>query len=149
MRKRTLVLGMLLPLSGMMAQGCPAVGMSLFSIGAGQVIGESTSYTLNGIAYRTFASPLDDVLQATLSSFKRMDITVKTDESTSEGREIVGLAGNRTVYIELERLTRRATRMRVTAKTGVFSRDAATAGALIAQTVEALEDLPPLADERK
>ncbi len=149
MRKRTLVLGMLLPLGAVMAQGCPAVGMSLFSIGAGEVVGQGTTYTLNGIAYRTFVLPLGDVWEATLTVTERMDMTVKTDEPTAGGREIVALAGNRTVYIELERLTGRITRMRVTAKQGIFFRDAATATELIAQTVEVLKDLPPPSDASK
>ncbi len=149
MGKRTFVVGVLVILSGVVAQGCPAVGMSLFSIGAGEVVGQSTTYTLNGIAYRTFATPLDDVWEATRSSLKHMEMTVKTDEATPDGREIVALAGKRTVYIELERLTGRATRMRVTAKEGIFLRDAATASEFIAQTADLLKDLPPRSEANK
>ncbi|MCE3242614.1 MAG: hypothetical protein K0Q83_3121, partial [Deltaproteobacteria bacterium] len=37
--------------------GCAAVGMTLFGVGAGVATGTSVSYTLDGIAYRTFTAP--------------------------------------------------------------------------------------------
>ena len=46
------------------------------------------------------------------------------------------------VTIELERLTGRTTRMRVTAKHGAIFRDRSTAGEIIAQTERALDELP-------
>jgi len=123
-------------------QGCAAVGLTLFGVGAGLSAGTGTQYTLDSIAYRTFTAPLQDIRRATLAAFKRMDITLQNDNAMDTGRHVVGQAGDRTVDIELERLTSRMTRMRVTAKQGWFFRDRATAGEIIAQTERSLDELP-------
>ena len=124
----------------LVTQGCAAAGVAMLGVGAGTAAGTGTAYTLDGIAYRTFTAALDDVRRATATSLKRMDMRVKTDQATESGRAIVALAADRTVSIELERLTSRATRMRVTAKQNAIFRDRATAGEIIAQTERALED---------
>ena len=129
-------------------QGCAAAGLAVFGVGAGTAAGTGTSYTLDGIAYRTFTASLDDVRRATARSLKRMDIRVKTDQPTDSGRSIAALAGDRTVGIELEKLTARTTRMRVTAKQNVVFRDRATAGEIITQTERALDELPALSQRR-
>ncbi|HBH02003.1 MAG TPA: hypothetical protein DDZ42_08800 [Candidatus Rokubacteria bacterium] len=126
------------------AQGCAAVGLTLFATGAGIAAGTGTAYTLDGIAYRTFTAPMEDMRRATLASLKRMDIAVQSDQATDEGRALVAKAADRTVYVDLERLTARATRIRVTAKQGWFFRDRATAGEIIAQTERSLDELPAL-----
>jgi len=126
------------------AQGCAAVGLTLLASGVGVAAGTGTAYTLDGIAYRTFTAPLQLMRQATLASLKRMDIDVETDDETAEGRAMVAKAADRTVYIDLERLTGETTRMRVTAKQGWFWRDRATAGEIIAQTERSLDELPGL-----
>ena len=123
-------------------QGCAAVGLTLFGVGAGLSAGTGTQYTLDSIAYRTFTAPLQDIRRATLAAFKRMAITLQNDDMMDTGRHVVGQAGDRTVDIELERLTSRMTRMRVTAKQGWFFRDRATAGEIIAQTERSLDELP-------
>jgi hypothetical protein len=119
-------------------QGCAAVGLTLLGVGAGV----GTDYAMDGIAYRTFTASLETVRRATLLSVKRMDITLQTDEATETGRQIVGMAGDRTIDIELQKLTSRVTRVRVTARHGVFLRDRATAGEFIAQTEQALDETP-------
>lgn len=147
---RRSVSGVVLSLLAVLAlQGCAAVGLTLFGTGAGVAAGTGTSYTLDGIAYRTFTAPIDDLRRATLATMKRMDIAVKTDEVTPEGRSVVAQAADRTVYIELERLTSRTTRMRVTAKQGWFFRDRATSGEIIAQTEQSLDELPALSQKSK
>jgi len=115
-------------------QGCAAVGLTALGSGAGVAGGTGTSYTLDSVAYRTFSTPVDDMRRATLSALKRMAITVQTDDATAEGRHLVALAADRTIDIELERLTSRLTRMRVNARRGWFFRDRATAGEIVAQT---------------
>ena len=149
MRRRLLGLAtvMLAVLPGL--QGCAAVGLTLFGTAAGVTAGQGTAYTLDGIAYRTFTAPLDDVRRATLASLKRMDVALQKDDVTADGRELVGQAGDRTIYIELERLTARTTRIRVTAKQGWFFRDRATSGEIIAQTEHSLDDLPALTQKTK
>lgn len=131
------------------SQGCAAVGLTLFGVGAGVSAGTGTQYTLDSIAYRTFTAPLDEMRRATLATFRRMDIALQSDDSTAEGRSIIGQAADRTIDIELERLTARTTRMRVTAKQGWFFRDRATAGEIIAQTERSLDDLPAVSQKTR
>jgi hypothetical protein len=130
-------------------QACAGAGLALFGVGAGTAAGTGTAYTLDGIAYRTFTAPIDDMRRATATSLKRMDIRVKTDQATDSGRSIVALAGDRTVSVELEKLTARTTRMRVTAKRNAVFRDRATAGEIIAQTERALDDLPAVSQRAR
>jgi hypothetical protein len=131
----------LIILTALMLEGCAMVGFTLLGVGAGAV----TNYTLDGIAYRTFTIPIDDVRRATLLALKRMDVTLKSDDLTDTGRAIIGLAGDgRTIDVELEQLMSRATRIRVTAKYALILRDRATAAEFIAQTERALDDAPAL-----
>lgn len=129
-------------------QGCAAVGLTFLGAGAGVAAGTGTAYTLDGIAYRTFTTPVDDVRRATLTALRRMEVTLQSDMVTDEGRELVGQAADRRIEIELERLTARTTRMRVTAKHGWIFRDRATAGEIIVQTERALDDMPAVSRSR-
>ena len=117
--------------------------------GAGVVGGTGTSYTLDSVAYRTFTMSGDDMRRAALSALKRMDIKVQTDEATPEGRHVLAEAGDRTIDIELVRLTSRATRMRVAVKHGWILRDRATAGEIIAQTEHSADLLPAISRKEK
>lgn len=123
-------------------EGCAAVGLTMLGVGAGVAAGTGTAYTLDGIAYRTFNAPIGDLRRATLTTLKQMDIRVKSDEPSEEGRALMAQAGDREVEIGLEQLTPRTTQMRVTAKHGIFFRDRATAGEIIAQTERTLDEQP-------
>lgn len=132
------------------SQGCAALGLPPMLTGAGVAAGPSVNYTLDGIAYRTFSAPVDQMQRATLTTFKRMDIAVSSNEMKDDGcREIVGAAGDRMIYVELEKLTARTTRMRITAKHGWVWRDRATAGEIIAQTERTLDDMPAVTQRAK
>ena len=142
----------LLALSGgilLATQGCAALGLTAFGAGAGVAGGTGTSYTLDSVAYRTFTMSSDDMRRATLSALKRMDIKVQTDEAAPDGRHFVAQAGDRAVDIELERLTARTTRMRVSVKHGWIFRDRATAGEIIAQTEHSVDLLPTFTQKGK
>lgn len=127
--------------------GCAAVGLTLFSIGAGVGTGTGVSYTLDSIAYKTFAASENKLRGATLKTLTRMAIDVKENKTNGSGRKIVAVAGDRTIDIELERLTPKTSRMRVTAKQGWFFRDRSTATEIIVQTERTLEDEPDLAQD--
>ena len=120
------------------------VGLALVGQGCASVAPPTgINYTLDGIAFRTFSTPVDQMRRATLTTFKRMEMDVKSDDSNEEGgRELVALAGDRTIHVELEKLTARTTRMRITAKNGWLWRDRSTAGEIIVQTERALEEMP-------
>lgn len=139
---RRIVLLPLLALAALTLGGCAAVGLTLLSVAAGVGGGAGVSHTLDGIAYKTFTTPLDELEHATLVMLKRMDVAVRSKETTDSGRQLVGAAGDRTVDIELARLTTKTTRMRVTVKQNWLLRDRATAIEMITQTDQALADAP-------
>ena len=142
MKRRELVL-LLLGAAG--NAGCAAIGLTLFGIGAGVSAGTGVSYTLDSIAYKTFTASEEGLRAATLKTLKRMDIQVKENQATESGRNIIAEAGDRTIEIELDRLTSQTTRMCVNAKQGMFFKDRATAAEIIIQTERTLEDEPALA----
>lgn len=135
------------------SSGCAAIGLTVLATGLGVGAGAATGYTLDGIAYRTFTASIDDTRNAALRSLRRMDVKIDSDTKTAaeegkpERREIVGIAGDRKIHVELEKLTQRTTRIRVTAKHGWFLRDRSTAGEIIAQTADALEETPALSQK--
>jgi uncharacterized protein DUF3568 len=123
------------------AEGCAGVGTAAE---------QGVNYTLDGIAYRTFGVPVDQMRRATLVTFKRMDLALKSDDARDDGcREMVATGGDRTVYVELEKLTARTTRMRITAKHGWIWRDRTAAGDVIVQAARILDDTPAVSQRTK
>ena len=137
--KRRFVILLALLIGSAIEVGCAAVGLTLLGVGAGISGGTGLSYTLDSIAYKTFTVPEDGLRTATLKSLKRMDMKVNENQSTDSGRRIVAEAGDRTVEIELDRLTTKTSRMRVTVKQGWFFKDRATAAEIVVQTEHTLE----------
>jgi uncharacterized protein DUF3568 len=109
--------------------------ISLTVLGVGSATG--VQHTLSGIAYKTFTSPLPKVRSAALAALGRMEIKVGSKEKTANGEVIKARASDRDIEIELEALSSNTTRMRTTARSGIFS-DAATATEIIIQTEKAL-----------
>jgi uncharacterized protein DUF3568 len=126
------------------------LAVALASQGCAGMAGQSVNYTLDGVAYRTFSAPLDQMQRATLTTFRRMDLALQRDEMNDDGcRELVAAAGDRTIHVELEKLGARTTRMRITAKQGWLLRDRAAAGELLVQTERALSDSPAVSQRRE
>ena len=120
--------------------GCAApVGVALFSAGTGVAMGTSVDYTLNGIAYKTFVTPMPNMHRATLASLNQMGLKVVQDKKTDTGWTIVASANNREIDIDLESLTPRTTRMRVVANNGIIFKDRATEAAIIDQAADAVD----------
>ncbi|MBI2365173.1 MAG: DUF3568 family protein [Deltaproteobacteria bacterium] len=118
--------------------GCAAVGMTLFGVGAGVTTGTAVSYTLDGIAYRTFTAPLAQVESATRTALDRMGITVEATAKTEQGKAIKAIGNDREIEVELEVVSAKTTRIRTVAKQGVFFKDRATATEIILQTEKVL-----------
>ena len=115
-------------LGSLALQGCAAVALTA----AGVAGGAGVNHTLSGIAYKTFNNSLAELRAGTLQTLKDMDMTVIEDSKTEDGWEIKATATKREIEIELEQLTKRATRMRVVANEGeIFFKDAATATEII------------------
>lgn len=122
-------------LGSLALQGCAVAALTA----AGVAGGAGIKHTVNGISYRTFNHPVEDVRASAFLTLKNMDMTVTGDEETENGWQITAMAENREIDIELERLTKRVTRMRAVANIGsIFFKDSATSSAIIAQTVENL-----------
>lgn len=118
--------------------GCAAVGMTLFGVGAGVATGTSVSYTLDGIAYRTFTASLPQVEGATRTALSRMGIRIEAIAKTEQGKALKATTSDREIEIELERVSSKTTRMRTVAKQGIFFKDRATATEIIMQTEKIL-----------
>ena len=70
-----------------------------------------------------------------------MGMKVTGDAESEAGWTLTATATDRTIDIELQKLTPRATRMRIVASEGiVFFKDASTATEIILQTAQALQD---------
>lgn len=113
--------------------GCEPVTLTALGVGAAAGV----QHTLTGIAYRTFSVPLPKVRAAVITAFDRMGIQPGGKEPIENGERLKARAADREIEIDLEAITPKTTRMRATAKTGVF-RDAATATEIILQTERVL-----------
>ena len=118
--------------------GCAAVGMTLFGVGAGVATGTSVSYTLDGIAYRTFTAPISQVEGATRTALDRMGIKIEGTSKTDQGKAIKAISNDRQIEIELEMVSPKTTRIRTVARQGIFFKDRATATEIIMQTERVL-----------
>lgn len=118
--------------------GCAAVGLTLFGVGAGVTTGTAVSYTLDGIAYRTFTAPLPQVRTAALTALNNMGIRVSDKLKTDAGEMIKATGTDREIEIELEVVSPKTTRIRTVAKQGWFFKDRATATEIIVQTEKVL-----------
>lgn len=118
--------------------GCAAVGLTLFGVGAGVATGTSVSYTLDGIAYRTFTATLPQVETATRTALDRMGIKVEATSKTEQGKAILATGNDREIEIEFEMVSSKTTRIRTVAKQGIFFKDRATAAEIIMQTERVL-----------
>ncbi|MGA7181373.1 MAG: DUF3568 family protein [Thiobacillaceae bacterium] len=126
MTSRIIVLAVaVLPLAG-----CEAIAISAFGGGTSAGI----SHTLGGTVSRTFTASLPRVRAAALAALQRMHIDVRSTGKVEGGEEISAKSINRSIDIELEEISLNATRMSVTAKSGVFSADSATGAEILLQT---------------
>ena len=133
MRRFLPVLGLLIGLS---LSGCAAAVLT-----AGGIAGSAgVNHTLNGIVYKTFASPVKSLRVATLKTLNRMEMKVKGDKKAEYGWYIQAAAVEREIDIELQRLSPSATRMRVTTNQGSIFKDSATSTEIILQTAQVLEE---------
>jgi hypothetical protein len=133
--------------------GCAALAVTAVGVAAGVGGGTAVSYTLDGIAYKTFTAPAPKVRQATLAALRKMDFKLQPPEPSQNGSPngsqngsksaapppILATGQDRRIEVELEPLTPQTTRIRVMAKDGIFFKDKATATEIIYQVADALE----------
>ena len=143
--RRSLVLLAFTFVAALALQGCAAVGITALGVVAGTGAGSGVGHALDSITYKTFSVPLPSLSRATVMTLDRLDMPVMETADTDRGQTLTAQAGDRTVEIELDRLTTTATRMRVVVKKNWFIRDRATATEIILQTDRTLTDHPDLA----
>jgi hypothetical protein len=114
--------------------GCQSLALSVAGAGASAAIG----HRLNGAAYRTFTAPYSAVKEASLEALKSMGITFESFGKFEAGEIIYARAESRSVEIELEAISERATRIRVATRNGGFFYDSATANEIVLQTEKML-----------
>ena len=137
-----LILGAaLFPLALSLASCAAPLGMAMVEIGAGTGASAGVSHTLNGITYKTFTAPADQVHQATQRALAGMGIPVDSDRMDDQVRKITAHATDRDIDIEIESLTPKTTRLRVVASESLVFKDSATATEIIVQTAQVLDDL--------
>ena len=110
--------------------GCESIAIS--ALGGGTSAG--VSYSMAGKVSRTFTASLPKVRAAALAALQRMDIDVRSIDKVKCGKEINAKSINRTIYIKLEEISPNATRMSVSAKSGIFHSDTATGAEILLQT---------------
>lgn len=117
--------------------GCAA---PLFATAAGVGGSAALTHTNNGITYRTFTAPTMKMRTATLSALSRMKIDVVAEGMVDKSniRFVTAKTTDRNINIQLEPISVNTTRMRVTAKSSLFSYDSATAEEIIQQTKKSL-----------
>ena len=122
--------------AALLAFGCAPIAMT-----AGGIVGSAgVNHTMNGIAYKTFTSPVRTMRVATLKTLNRMEMDVSQDSKTDDGWLIAARAADRTIAIELEELTPATTRMRVVTNKGdFFFKDGATSTEIILQTAQVID----------
>jgi hypothetical protein len=117
--------------------GCALTGLAVpaaVSSGAAGV-----NYTFTNIAYKTISYPVADVEAALSKALKKMDIQPKGRKEQDGKVSIAAIAGNLDIDIDLEKITKTETSIKVNAKKNVFVKDKATATEIIVQTEKILE----------
>ena len=94
--------------------GCQSLAISMLGAGAGTAL----RYSIDGVTSRTFTAPATAVKQASLEALERMGIAFESFDKFEYGELIYARAENRSIEIEIEPISPRATRMRIAAKNG-------------------------------
>lgn len=126
-------LALLLPC--LLLAACEPAALALLGAGATSTV----RYNLDGVASRTFTAPVASVRSASLAALERMGIALGPTSDTETTQLITARAARRDIELELEPISERATRLRVTARddASIFY-DGATALEIVQQTEKLL-----------
>jgi glutamate-1-semialdehyde aminotransferase len=122
----------------LLTQGCAVV-----AVGAVAAAAAGVTYTVKGVAQKTFNEDYDTVVAALYKALATLDIkTGDTKKSEENGKvvttEITAYARELTIQISIERVSEKATFVSVDASKNFFVKDAATAGEILNQTTNNL-----------
>ena len=111
--------------------------LAITMVGAG--VSAALGHSLNGVSYRTFTANLPTVRKASVRALENMGIELESYGKYDAGIILFARSGERNIEIELEPVSRRATRVRVAARDGGLFYDSATASEIVAQTEKILD----------
>lgn len=114
---------------------CEPVAIALLGAGASAAL----RYNLDGVAARTFTASAADVKSASLGALERMGFALESATPIEGNEVLVARAPSREIEIDVEPITKHATRLRVTARGGSILYDNATAVELVQQTGKILD----------
>jgi hypothetical protein len=126
------------PLTACILGGCALASEPLLVALAGAGTTTALGHSINGTAYRTFTAPMSEVRQAAVDAFNRMGIRLETMETLDEGELIIGSAERRIIYVDLEPISSKTTRIKVVAKNGGIFFDSSTATEIVLQAEKVL-----------
>mgnify|MGYP001614309886 FL=1 len=122
---------------------CLLLCIALLSSGCASVLLTGASggvaYTVTNVAYKTVTFPFEQVEGAVHAALKRMGIKEAGKKKIENGVEISATTDRLKIYIELERITNKTTKISVNAKKNVVLKDSATAAEIIEQIETILE----------
>ncbi|MGE5300824.1 MAG: DUF3568 family protein [Acidobacteriota bacterium] len=115
----------------MLLSGCTSVLITGASAGV--------AYTVTNVAYKTIVSPIDQVEFANRLALMKMRIKYLERIDTEDGVMIVAETSELDIYINLEKITPKTTKISVDAEKNIVVKDKATAVAIIEETEAMLE----------
>lgn len=110
--------------------GCEPLAISVL----GATAGAALRYGIDGVAARTFTAPAPAVRDASLAALEHMGLTLDSTDTFEGGEVLYAHSINRVIQIEVEPISPRATRVRISAKNGGLFYDNATASEIVFQT---------------
>ncbi len=118
-------------------------GMVLLHSGCAAVLLTGASggvaYTLTNVAYKTVSFPFERVDNAVHGALRKMGIGRIEKKTTDSGVQIAAETSDLKIYIDVEMITSKSTRICVDARKNVILKDKATATEIIEQTIKILE----------
>ncbi len=115
----------------LLLSGCTSVLVTGASAGV--------AYTVANVAYKTIVSPIDQLEFANRLALMKMKIKYVERIETGDGVMIVAETSELDIYINLEKITPKTTKMSVDAEKNIVVKDKATAVAIIEETDTMLE----------
>lgn len=97
------------------------------------------AYTFTNVAYKTVSYPSGEVTAAVQGALKKMGIRELSVEQTADGMKVNADTTDLTIYVYIDRITLKATKISVDARKNVVMKDVATAAEIIEQTSKILE----------
>ena len=119
--------------------GCTAAIGALGTLGSGVIGG--ADYLASSPVSKAVSYDYDRVKKALLVTLCKMVIEVEKVKEIENGEKIYANADDFKVVIELKKITRSVTRIKIKAGEGVVKRDTATAKEIVQKTTEIAETL--------